>query len=107
MGKEGAVTVVKPTGPITISEMDDLENCLNLLSRDWSKRVVLNMSEVAFIDSAGLELILRHNREFAERGLKLKLYGLSEITEKIFSLTQLMRRFEVFPDLSSAVRSFL
>jgi anti-anti-sigma factor len=107
MGKEGAVIVVKPMGPITASEMDEIESRLNELSRDWSKRVVLNMSEVAFIDSAGLELILRHNREFAERGLKLKLCGLSEITEKIFSLTRMIQRFEIFPDTSSAVRSFL
>jgi len=107
IGKEGAVTVVKPMGPITVNEMDEIENRLNALSRDWTKRVVLNMSEVAFLDSAGLELILRHNREFAERGLKLKLCGLSEITEKILSLTRLIQRFEIFPDSSSAVRSFL
>ena len=107
MGKEGAVTVVKPMGPITVGEMDEIESRLNSLSRDWTKRVVLHMSEVAFIDSAGLELLLRHNREFAERGLKLKLCGLSEITEKILSLTRLIQRFEIFPDSSSAVRSFL
>lgn len=107
MGKEGAVTIVKPMGPVTVNEMDEFESRLNELSRNWSKRVVLNMSEVPFIDSAGLELILRHHREFTERGLKLKLCGLSEITEKILTLTRLLQRFETFPDTSSAVRSFL
>jgi anti-sigma B factor antagonist len=107
LGKEGAVTMVKPMGPITASEMEELESRFNVLSRDWTKRVVLNLSEVAFIDSAGLEFLVRHNREFSERGLKLKLSGLSEITEKIMSLTRLIQRFEIYPDTSTAVRSFL
>ena len=107
LGKEGAVTIVKPMGAITASEMEELDTRFNALSRDWTKRVVLNMSEVAFIDSAGLEFLVRRNREFSERGLKLKLCGLSEITEKIMSLTRLVSRFEIYPDISSAVRSFI
>jgi len=105
--KEGAVTVLIPTGPITAGELDVLDQQLDNVYRNWTKRIVVNLSEVPFIDSAGLEMLLRFQRQLEERGLKLKISGLNEITQKIFDLTQLSRSFEIFADTNGAVRSFL
>ncbi|KPK78240.1 MAG: hypothetical protein AMJ79_00065 [Phycisphaerae bacterium SM23_30] len=107
VSNEGAVTVVKPVGPITAGELEELDKKLDSLNRNWTKRVVINMSEVAFIDSAGLELFIRYQKQLDERGLKLKLCGMNEITQKIFDITQLSRFFEIFADTTGAVRSFL
>ena len=105
--KEGAVTVLKPTGPITIGELNELEQQLDNSYRNWTKRIVVNLSEVAFIDSGGVEMLLKFQRQLEKRGLKLKLSGLNEITQKIFDLTRLSRSFEIFTDTNGAVRSFL
>ena len=105
--KEGAVTVLKPTGPITTGELNELEQQLDNSYRNWTKRIVVNLSEVAFIDSGGLEMLLKFQRQLEKRGLKLKLSGLNEITQKIFDLTRLSRSFEIFTDTNGAVRSFL
>ncbi len=107
LSNEGAVTVVKPMGPMIAGELEELDSQLGSLSRNWTKRIVVNMSEVSFVDSAGLELITRYNREFNERGLKLKLNSLNDLTEKIFDITRLSGCFEIFPDTAGALRSFL
>ena len=62
---------------------------------------------VTVIDSAGLELLCRHHREMGAQGLNLKLCGSNEVTQKILELTRLSRRFEILPDTTAAVRSYL
>jgi len=99
--------VVKPMGPVIAGELAELENELLKLTRNWTKRVVINLTDVPFIDSAGLELMLRYQMQLNSHGLKLKLSSLNEMTQKIFDLTQLSKNFEMFPDTSTAVRSFL
>jgi anti-anti-sigma factor len=107
VGTEGAVTVVKPLGPIIAGELEELTGKFSQLNRNWTKRLVVDMSEVTYIDSAGLELILSSRREMSERGLKLKLSGLNDMTRKIFDLTGLTNRFEIYPDTTVAVGSYL
>jgi len=107
ISNEGAVTVVTPQGPIIANEMNVLEKQLDSLSRQGTGRIVISMNEAPFIDSAGLELFLCYQRQLEKRGLKLKLSGLTDITQKIFDITRLSRRFEIFADTAGAVRSFL
>lgn len=107
VGIEGAVTVVKPLGPIVAGELDKLADMLSQLGRKWIKRLVIDMSEVTFIDSTGLELILSSRREMTERGLNLKLSGLNDMTQKIFDLTGLSDQFDIFTDTNAAVGSYL
>ena len=81
IGTEGAVTVVKPMGPMIAGELGELDTKLSRLSQHWTKRLVVCMSEVTFIDSAGLEMLIRYHQEMAGRGLQLKLSGLNDVTQ--------------------------
>ena len=104
---EGSVTILKPFGPLLAGELDELDKSLNALAGDLARRIVINMAESGCIDSVGLELISRHHRRFGEHGLCLKLCGLSELVRKIFDLTGLSRRLEIYADTAAAVRSFV
>ncbi|MCK4629631.1 MAG: STAS domain-containing protein [Sedimentisphaerales bacterium] len=104
---EGAVTILKPLGPLLAGELDELDKSLNILVRDWTRRIVINMTESGCIDSAGLELINRYHQQLGEHGLRLKLCGMSELVRKIFNLTRLSHRLEIYPDTAAAVRSFV
>jgi len=103
----GAVTLLKPIGPLISGELEDLDTHMSRLAKDWVKRIVLNMAEVTFVDSAALEMICRYHRQFTDRGLKLKISSLNDTTRTALELTRLSRRFEIFPDTASALRSFL
>lgn len=105
--REGSVTIIKPTGPIVAGELDELDQAFNDLAVKWTKRVAVNMSDVTFLDSAGLELLVRHQKQMSEHGLKMKLSHLSEMTRKIMDITQISRLFEIYPDTATAVRSYL
>ncbi len=105
--QEGSVTVLKPMGPLIAAELNPLEQQLLLAGRNWITRIVVNLKDSAFIDSAGLELLLRCHRQFRDHGIHLKLCGLNEMNQKIFELTRLSQRFEIYADSAAAVRSFL
>jgi len=103
---EGAV-VVKPSGPLLAGQLDELEQHLAQLSQQWTKRLVLDLADAPFCDSAGMELLCRFRDEFGQRGLRLKLSGLTDLAHDIFDVTRLSAAFEIFPDTAAAVRSFL
>ena len=99
--------LIKPVGPVILSELDSLENALSRAVADWTRRIVIDMSEVPFLDSKGLELLSGYQRQLTGHGLQLKLSGLTDMVCTILDLTQISDRFQTFPDTSTAIRSFL
>ncbi len=107
VSREGSVTVLQPIGAAVAAEVDGLDNILTRQQRNWTRRIVLDLSETPFFDSSGLETLCRHQRWFTEHGLELKLAGVTDMSRKILDLTRISKRFQMYPDTSSAVRSFL
>ncbi len=105
--REGSVVVIKPIGPLIAAELDDLDRQLKDIFSGWTTRMVMNMSEVPFLDSAGLELLCRCRNLLNERGLTMKLCSVNEMTRQILELTRLAQRYDIYPDVVAAVRSFL
>ena len=69
-------------------------------------KIVLNMSEVLYVDSSGLgELVHSYNLVKAAGG-RLKLMKLQELARDLIQITRLYTIFEVFQDEDAAVASF-
>ncbi len=67
--------------------------------------IVLNMEGVPFLDSAALEYLLDVQDRLAERLGQVKLLKCDENVVKIFEITQLNGAFEIFKDLTEAVKA--
>lgn len=104
---EGSVTVVRPTGPMFSGELQEMDRALLDLFNRWTKRLVLNLSDVTMIDSEGLELLVRHQRQFASHGLQIKLAHVNELLLKVLEICRLNSRFEIYPETVNAIRSYL
>lgn len=105
--KVGAVLVLRPEGPLKADSAEDLKNRMTQAMGESLGRCVLDASAIQFIDSRGLETLLEINEAVAQTGHLLKLCGANETVREVLDLTQLAAQFEQFPDVSSAVRSFL
>jgi len=105
--REGSVTIIKPQGPMVLGELEELEEVLREMEQKWVKRIVLNMANTTFVDSAGLELLNRFRSQYGEHGLSLKMSNLNDICRKIFELTRLAGKFEMYCDTATAVKSYL
>ena len=68
--------------------------------------IVLDMSNVGFIDSEGLERLLWARDYCNENNCQLRLAGLDESCSKILEVTRLESEFDRHIELSEAVKSF-
>jgi len=72
-----------------------------------SPNVVLNLSEVNFIDSGGLGTLVALYTTARNAGGAVKLASLSKRVGDLLQVTKLLTIFEVFDDEEMAARSFL
>ena len=103
----GAVTVIRPDGPLTGSDAEQLEKRFLEVIDESMGRTVLDVSAIPFTDSRGLEALVTINETMARSGQVLRLCGVNETLRQVLDLTDLDSDFEHYEDLSMAVRSFL
>jgi anti-sigma B factor antagonist len=69
-------------------------------------RIVLDCSDLTFIDSMGLGVLISLLRRVRQRDGDVKVAALSDEVKTIFEITRLHRLFEVCSDWDTAVRQF-
>lgn len=83
-----------------------LHDAIDELLAENRRKILLNLSDVAYLDSAGVgELVagLKTSRRF---GAQLKLLNLGERVYSTLEMARLLPTFETFRDEDEAVRSF-
>ena len=101
------VSVVHMDGRIVLGEESNAlrESVKNLLAEN-KKKIVLNMSDVTYIDSAGLGTLVAAFHSARAQGATLKLANLGSKFQEVLQVTKLMTVFEVFDSEAAAVQSF-
>ena len=103
----GDVVVLDLKGKITLGEGDELlKDKVNSLVNQGHKKIVLNLADVPYIDSAGLGEIVRTYTTVSRQGGALKLLNLTKRITDLLSITKLLTVFETFDSEGEAVRSF-
>ena len=103
----GDVMVLDLKGKVTLGEGDELlKDKVNSLVNQGHKKIVLNLAEVPYIDSAGLGEIVRTYTTVSRQGGSLKLLGLTKRITDLLSITKLLTVFETYDKEADAIRSF-
>jgi len=103
----GEVTIIDLKGKMTLGEGDELlRDKVNSLLQQGMRKLVLNLAEVPYIDSAGLGEIVRTYTTVSRQGGQLKLLSLTKRISDLLSITKLLTVFETFDSENDAVRSF-
>lgn len=101
------VTVLDLKGKMTLGEGDELlKDKINSLLVGGKKKLVLNLGDVPYIDSAGLGEIVRTYTTVSRQGGSLKLLNLTKRIEDLLSITKLLTVFETFDTEAEAIQSF-
>ena len=104
---QGAVTVLKPTGPLVEADAAQFKaRAIELVAKNLG-RVVVDASAMAFVDSRGLEALADITDELAQSGRALKLCGANVTIRQVLDLIGWSDAFEYFDDVNAGVRSFL
>jgi anti-sigma B factor antagonist len=103
----GDVTVMDLAGRITLGEgSSTMRDALKELVAKGEKKVLLNLSEVSYIDSSGIGELVSGFTTVTNHGGQLRLLGLNKRVKDLLQVTKLYTVFEVFEDEAEAVRSF-
>ena len=100
------VTVVKLQGELDGELSEKLQNNITNLIADEKTGVVIDMGDVGFIDSEGLERLLWARDYCNENNCQLRLAGLDENCTKILQITRIEDEFDHYEELAEAVKSF-
>jgi anti-sigma B factor antagonist len=101
------VTILDLKGKITLGEGDEvLKDKINSLIQQDRKRILLNLGEVPYIDSAGLGEIVRTYTTVSRQGGQLKLVHLTKRITDLLMITKLLTVFETFDSEPEALKSY-
>jgi anti-sigma B factor antagonist len=102
----GDVVVLDLKGRVTLGDGDELlKDKVNSLVNRGFKKIVLNLAEVPYVDSAGLGEIVRTYTTVSRQGGSLKLLNLTKRISDLLAITKLLTVFETFDTESDAIKS--
>jgi anti-sigma B factor antagonist len=103
--KQDDVTVVEATGHrIDMETSATFKTTLDRLIADGDRRLVINLAQVTFMDSAGLGAIMSVFKQLDERG-SLQVCGLHPRIRTLFDITRLARVIGLHDSEGEAVKA--
>jgi anti-sigma B factor antagonist len=101
------VSVVALDGRIVLGEESTaLRQKLKSLIAEGKKKIVLNMDNIKYIDSAGLGILVAAHVSAKTQGASLHLCHLGSKFQEVLQITKLLTVFEVCDTEAAAVASF-
>ena len=105
--QKGDVIIVDASGKLTLGEgTSTLRTKIRELVAGGSRRFVLNLADVTYMDSSGLGELIGAHTTIVTAGGEMKLLNLAKRVHDLLKVTKLYTVFEVFEDEASAVDSF-
>jgi anti-sigma B factor antagonist len=101
-GKKEGTKVLKLVGPLTISTMFGFQNEFRAAT---PQVMIVDMSEVTYMDSAGLGLIMNYYVAATDHGRKLLLAGVNDRVKALFEMTKVQSVLTTFPSVEAAEAS--
>ena len=104
---QGDVAIVDLAGKLTAGLGDRVlkETVNTLLDQGWRK-ILLNLSEVTYMDSAGVGELVAGLRQAKAKGASLKLLNANERVHSTLFISRLLPVFEIYREEKEAVSRF-
>ena len=102
---EPDITGISCAGRFTLgNRLREMEGLVNALIKDGARKLVIDLTHVEFVDSAGLGVIMRTSGEIEQLGGKLRISGANEQVRRLFHITHTGTILALDPDLVTSVK---
>jgi anti-sigma B factor antagonist len=98
----GKQVLLAVSGRVTAVSVGDLRARTKALVAEGRTEIILDLSDVSFMDSSGLAALVSGLKATREAGGWFRVAGVTENVRSVFSLTMLDKVFELYPDVDSA-----
>lgn len=101
------VSVVTLDGRIVLGEeSNSFREKLKSMLAEGKKKIILNMANIKYIDSAGLGTLVAAHLSAKTQGASVRLCHLGEKFHEVMQITKLLTIFDVYDTEAAAVSSF-
>ena len=104
----GAIAIVKVTGDITLNKGGDvlLKDKVQSLIQQGHANLLIDLTDVTYVDSAGLGELVQAYATTKNRGGALKLLNVTKRLRDLLVVTKLLTVFDTFESEADALASF-
>jgi anti-anti-sigma factor len=99
--------LVTVRGALDLAAVPVLQERLARLHEQSARTLILALDECTFIDSTGLQAVLRSTKEFDDGGIDVLLAGVHGPVRRVFEVTGVTNMVLVFPTVEQAKRAAL
>jgi anti-sigma B factor antagonist len=103
--QQGTWTILDVKGEIDLSTAPRLRERIVELVEGGSYNIVVNLSDVPFMDSTGLGVLVGSLKRVRERDGTLALAGVARPVQRVLSLTGMDKVFPIHPTVDEATSS--
>lgn len=100
------IVICAPEGEINISTSPELRKIFESFVHANEKKVLINFSGVAYIDSSGLATLIEMLQRLKSIGGRMRFSNLDQKVKNIFEITKLYKLFEIFDNQEDALKDF-
>ena len=94
--------VINIVGEIDLSSAPGAYSVMWRISGNGKRSLIINLEELDFMDSSGLQALLRLREKLRVRRRRVLLVGAKPPIKKLFRLTGFDQLFQLFPDAEEA-----
>lgn len=99
----GSYTVVSVTGEVDVASAPKLGTMLSEVLASGCSKVVVDLTNVSFMDSSGLGVLVQHYKRFTAARGELRLVITEPRVLQVFEITKLTSVFSIFDSLHAAI----
>ena len=102
------ITILELSGRIVLGEAtEQLRTKIKDVLRQGKSRLVLDLADIGYIDSAGLGTLVAGHTSAYNQGAIMKLANLTKKFRDQLGITKLVTVFDVYNTVNDAVKSFV
>ena len=105
---EPDIVLMRISGRITLGrECQAVEWAVDDLIRDNTKKLVFDLSELEYVDSTGIGIIVTCSGKLAAAGGELRLACLHPRVAELMRITKLLQIMPIYPSVAAATDNFV
>jgi anti-sigma B factor antagonist len=104
--RHASTNLLKISGSFDIYTAVEVRDWLEKSTSEAPANIVVDLSEVNFIDSTALATLVQGMKRAREKNGDIRLSGLQQPVRMVLELTRLDKVFEIFPQSRDAVLAF-
>ncbi len=101
-GDSGETVIVRPMADVDMSRSPQLRSALRDSQSKKLQRLIVDLSEVGYMDSSGLATLVEAMRSAKRTGTRMVLCAMNEKVRAIFEIARLDQFFVIVDELEAA-----